>query len=89
MKKVFLSLLFISTFLVSCDENSTADVSRVTNYPEFTLLGDEIVYVQKGSAYTDAGVEVEQLLIQTLLTSIVLFIQLKIRTDFPDLLQEQ
>jgi hypothetical protein len=60
MKKVILSLLFISTFLVSCDENSTADVSKVTNYPEFTLLGDEIVYVQKGSAYTDAGVIVTE-----------------------------
>ncbi len=60
MKKVILSLLFISTFLVSCEDNSTEGVSRVTNYPEFTLLGDEVVYVQKGSAYTDAGVIVTE-----------------------------
>jgi len=60
MKKVILSLLFISTALVSCDDNTSADVSRVTNYPEFTLLGDEVVYVQKGSAYTDAGVIVTE-----------------------------
>ena len=60
MKKVILSLLFLSTVLVSCSEDSTGDVSRVTNYPEFTLLGDEVVYVQKGTAYTDAGVIVTE-----------------------------
>ena len=60
MKKVILSLLFISTFLVSCDENSTADVSRVTNYPNFTLLGDEVVYIQRGAVYADAGVIVTE-----------------------------
>ena len=60
MKKLILSLLFISTVLVSCDDNTSADVSRITYYPEFTLLGDEVVYVQKGSAYTDAGIVVTE-----------------------------
>lgn len=60
MKKVILSLLFISTVLVSCEDDSTGGVSRVTNYPEFTLLGDEVVYVQKGTTYVDAGVIVTE-----------------------------
>ena len=60
MKKVILSLLFISTVLVSCDSETTGDVSKITYYPEFTLLGEEVVYVQKGSTYVDAGVLVTE-----------------------------
>lgn len=60
MKKVILSLLFICTVLVSCEDDTTGGVSRITNYPEFTLLGDDVVYVQKGSPYVDAGVIVTE-----------------------------
>lgn len=55
MKKVFLFLV-VGLLTVSCSEDSTGDVSRVTYYPELTLLGDEIIYVQKGGSYTDPGI---------------------------------
>lgn len=46
----------MSTILVSCDDNSTADVSRVTNYPLIEILGDDTIYIPQGTAFTDPGV---------------------------------
>jgi len=60
MKKVILSLLFLCTALVSCENDTTGDVSKVTNYPTFTVLGDDVIYVQKGTAYVDPGVTVTE-----------------------------
>lgn len=60
MKKVILSLLLVCSFLVSCESDTTADVSRVTNYPQFTLNGDALMYVQKGSEFIDPGVIVTE-----------------------------
>ncbi len=50
----------MSTVLVSCSEDSTGNVSRITNYPEFTLKGSELIYLQKGATYTDPGVTVTE-----------------------------
>jgi len=55
MKKLILTLLFASTFFVSCEEDTTADVSRVTYYPEITVLGDETMFVPKGGTFNDPG----------------------------------
>lgn len=60
MKKVILSLLFLCTVLVSCESDTTGGVSRVTGYPTFTVLGDDVIYVQKGTTYTDPGVIVTE-----------------------------
>lgn len=60
MKKVLLSLVFLCTFFVSCDSDTTSNVSRVTNYPIFTLLGDDVIYVQKGDEFIDPGVLVTE-----------------------------
>lgn len=60
MKKVILGLLFLCTVLVSCESDTTGGVSRVTGYPTFTVLGDDVVYVQKGTPYVDPGVTVTE-----------------------------
>lgn len=61
MKKVLLSLVFLCTLFVSCDSaDTTGNVSRVTNYPIFTLLGDDVIYVQKGDEFIDPGVIVTE-----------------------------
>lgn len=59
MKKLFL-FLCASALFISCSEDSTGDVSRVTNYPLIELLGDQIVIVKKGEAFTDPGVIVTE-----------------------------
>lgn len=59
MKKIFL-FLCASALLSSCSEDTTGDVSRVTNYPNFQVLGDAIIYVHKGDPYVDPGVIVTE-----------------------------
>ena len=58
MKKIFLFLCAVS--LAACSDESTGDVSKVTNYPNFELLGDETMYIHKGDAFTDPGVVVTE-----------------------------
>lgn len=60
MKKVILSLLLVCSVLISCESDSTGNVSKVTNYPQFTLLGDDVIYVQKGDEFIDPGVLVTE-----------------------------
>lgn len=62
MKKIIIALLLVSSvFFIACDTApETANVSKVTNYPNFTVNGDDIVYVQKGQPYVDAGVTVTE-----------------------------
>jgi hypothetical protein len=55
MKKIILSLLVASTFLVSCEKDTTANVSKITNYPIITVLGDDPLLVPQGSTYNDPG----------------------------------
>lgn len=58
MKKIII-LLTLAVFSASCDEE-IQDVSRVTNYPNFELIGDEVIFVPKGGEYIDAGVIVTE-----------------------------
>ena len=55
MKKVFL-IGIVSLLIFSCSQDSTDNVSKVTHYPELTLLGDDIIYVQKGGVFNDPGI---------------------------------
>lgn len=56
MKKIFISLFFISgLLLVSCENEDTANVSKVTNYPLVSLLGSDPILVKKGTPFIDPG----------------------------------
>ncbi len=56
MKKIALTLLlFTGALFVSCETDTTADVSRVTNYPLITVLGDEVMFVPLGGTFNDPG----------------------------------
>lgn len=55
MKKLFI-LPILALFFVSCADETTGDVSKVTNYPIFTVLGDELIILNKGEAFVDPGV---------------------------------
>ncbi|HQA74489.1 BT_2262 family domain-containing protein [Flavobacterium sp.] len=59
MKKI-ISILVITFLIVSCSKEDTGNVSRVTNYPEFTLLGDDVIFVNKGNEFIDPGVIVTE-----------------------------
>jgi len=59
MKKIVLFLV-AGLLSISCSEDTTGDVSRITNYPQFTLLGDEVIYLQKGDEFIDPGVIVTE-----------------------------
>lgn len=61
MKKIFLyGLLFFtaSLGLTSCSKDQHTD-TRVTNYIILTINGDEVVYVNAGDTYVDAGCKAE------------------------------
>jgi hypothetical protein len=56
MKKLIVILLVSSGLFSACDNApSTANVSKVTNYPIITVLGDDPLYIPKGSTFTDPG----------------------------------
>lgn len=55
MKKLFL-FLCAAALVVSCDEQESGNLSRVTNFPVFQLNGDSVIIVEKGSEFTDPGV---------------------------------
>jgi hypothetical protein len=59
MKKLFL-FLCAATLVIACDEQESGDVSRVTNFPVFELMGDDLIIVEKGSTFTDPGVIVTE-----------------------------
>jgi len=62
MKKIIVILLMASGLIFTACDNApeTANVSRVTNYPNFTVHGDEVIYVLKGQTYVDPGVTVTE-----------------------------
>ena len=56
MKKIVIILLVAGGLFSACDSApETANVSKVTNYPIITVLGDDPLFVPKGSTYTDPG----------------------------------
>lgn len=56
MKKIFITLLFISGLLLaSCDNEDTANVSKVTHYPLVSVLGGDVILVKKGTPFVDPG----------------------------------
>src|SRR6476646_3046589 len=59
MKKIFL-FLCAAAMLSSCSEENTGGVSRITNYPTFALVGDNVIFVHQGDAFVDPGVTVTE-----------------------------
>ena len=59
MKKVFLFLCGIA-LVTACSEDESSNVSRITNYPLITVMGDAVVYVHKGDPFVDPGVTVTE-----------------------------
>jgi hypothetical protein len=58
MKKIKTNtwLLLTVLLLLSCERDlETEGLSRITNYPVMTMLGDEWVVVMQGGTYTDPG----------------------------------
>ena len=41
MKKIIYSLILLAFAGMSCEDDSTADISRITYYPTFSMEGDE------------------------------------------------
>lgn len=56
MKKIFIYLSLVSVLaLISCDAESTNDVSLVTNYATVEIIGDYTTVINLGDSYTDSG----------------------------------
>lgn len=58
MKKIIYKILpvvFIITTFMSCDQDDTAGVSRITYYNEIELIGEEDYIVNNGDAYVELG----------------------------------
>jgi hypothetical protein len=57
MKKIITLLVIASAFFASCEADSTANVSSITNYPLLKLKGASPVFVVQGGSYADPGVD--------------------------------
>ena len=55
MKKIIIALFISSTFFTACTTVDTANVSRITYFPIFTISGANPYFVAQGTAYVDPG----------------------------------
>lgn len=56
MKKIFISFMCVlGLSLSSCDTESTGDVSRITVFPEISIVGDATLYTVAGEPFNDPG----------------------------------
>jgi len=51
-----MTVVFSALLLTSCDADSSAGVSKVTNYPVFKTNGETTLFVPLGGTYNDPGV---------------------------------
>ena len=56
---IMLLLLTSAATFTSCDNDSSAGVTRITYYPVLTLQGDATMHVDKGTAFADPGCKAE------------------------------
>jgi hypothetical protein len=58
--KLLKSTIYITLILLlpmmGCEDETSAGLSRITYFPDFTYNGDELVFVQRGTAFEDPGV---------------------------------
>ncbi|MGV9004249.1 immunoglobulin-like domain-containing protein [Flavobacterium sp.] len=55
MKKI-ISILVVTLMLVSCSKEDSQNVSTITYYPEFQVMGDDVIFLDKGQEFVDPGV---------------------------------
>jgi hypothetical protein len=55
MKKLIIALLISVSCFTACTTVDTADVSRITYFPVFTVSGASTVFVKKGATYVEPG----------------------------------
>lgn len=57
MKKIIYSLLVCLAFIfVSCEDDTTQDISKITYFVNFEMKGDATTLVEVGTQYVEAGV---------------------------------
>ncbi len=59
MKKIIykiLSIVFIFATFISCEQDDTLDISRVTYFNDIKMIGDELTLSPIGTVYQDQGV---------------------------------
>ncbi len=54
-KTIYVLSLFVLTFFGSCEDKETEGISRITEYAVVTLEGDNPLFVEKGTAFSDPG----------------------------------
>lgn len=54
--KTIVSALLVLVALMSCDSDDTENVSTITYYPNLRLIDNAILYVEKGTEFTDPGI---------------------------------
>ena len=53
---LFIAMLAFAAFVtISCDDESTEGMTRITYYAKLSLEGDKTLYVDKGSEFVDPG----------------------------------
>lgn len=58
IKIIFAGIISVAVvFLTSCEKETTQGFDRITYYPTLELLGKELIFLDKGSTYQDAGVK--------------------------------
>ncbi len=54
MKKIIL-ILFCSFLVLSCSQDETGNVSKITYYPDVSINGNSFIVLNQGDPYTDQG----------------------------------
>ncbi len=57
MKKIIYCLILFASVAVSCSDEGTEGISRVTYYPIFEITGEDEVFSEIGTPYVDPGAE--------------------------------
>ena len=59
LNKIMGGIIMVSVVLTSCEkEESSANVSKVTNYPTLDLTGDQFMTIAAGGTYNEPGITV-------------------------------
>lgn len=57
MKKInkFIAILGVAVIFFAGCEKTTDNLSKITNFPDFTMAGDEVIFHNLGDPFTDPG----------------------------------